>query len=64
MENEALLVSACRRGPHDPPETQRFMADRMRASIRSYRVDHSPMLSAPDLVVDVILDAVRETLST
>ena len=45
------------------PETQRFMADRMRASVRSYRVDHSPMLTTPDLVVDVISDAVRETLS-
>jgi pimeloyl-ACP methyl ester carboxylesterase len=45
------------------PETQRFMADRMGASIRSHRVDHTPMYTAPDLVVDVILEAVRETLS-
>ena len=45
------------------PETQRFMADRMGALIRSYEVDHTPMLTEPDLVVGVILDAVRETIS-
>ena len=41
------------------PQTQRFMADRMAANVRSYPVDHTPMLTAPDLVVDVILEAVR-----
>src|SRR3984957_17420099 len=45
------------------PETQRFMAGRMGAKVRSSQVDHSPMLTAPDVVVDVILDAVRTTLS-
>jgi pimeloyl-ACP methyl ester carboxylesterase len=45
------------------PQTQRFMADRMGAKIRSSAVDHSPMLTKPDLVVDVILEAVRETIS-
>jgi pimeloyl-ACP methyl ester carboxylesterase len=45
------------------PETQRFMAERMRATVRSCRVDHSPMFTEPDLVVDVILEAVRETVS-
>ena len=44
------------------PETQRFMADRMGANIQSHAVDHTPMHTAPDLVVDVILAAVRETL--
>lgn len=44
------------------PETQRFMADRMKANIRSHQVDHSPMLTAPDLVVEVILEAADETL--
>lgn len=43
------------------PETQRYMADRMNANIRSHQVDHSPMLTAPDLVVEVILEAARET---
>ena len=39
------------------PKTQQFMARRMGAVIRSHRVDHSPMLSAPDLVTNVILKA-------
>jgi pimeloyl-ACP methyl ester carboxylesterase len=45
------------------PETQRFMAKRMGATVRSYEVDHSPMLTEPNLVVDVILEAVREMVS-
>jgi pimeloyl-ACP methyl ester carboxylesterase len=44
------------------PETQRYMANRMGANVRSHQVDHSPMLTAPDLVVEVILDAARQTL--
>jgi pimeloyl-ACP methyl ester carboxylesterase len=39
------------------PETQRFMATRMDATIRSHRVDHTPMYTAPELVVNVILEA-------
>jgi pimeloyl-ACP methyl ester carboxylesterase len=45
------------------PKTQRFMADRMRAIVRSERVDHSPMYTAADLVIDLILEAAGETLS-
>jgi len=45
------------------PNPQRFMADRMGASVRSQRVDHTPMYTQPDLVIDVILEAARETLS-
>ncbi len=45
------------------PKTQRFMADRMGASVRSERVDHTPMLTAPDLVIDLILKVVRASLS-
>lgn len=44
------------------PETQLFMANRMNANIRSHKVDHSPMLTAPELVVDVILEAAHATL--
>lgn len=44
------------------PKTQRFMASRMGAKIRSSRVDHSPMYTAPDLVIQVILEAARESL--
>lgn len=44
------------------PKTQRFMADRMGATVRSHRVDHTPMYSEPALVVDVILQAATATL--
>jgi pimeloyl-ACP methyl ester carboxylesterase len=46
------------------PKTLHFMADRMRAKIRSYDVDHSPMYTEPTFVVNVILEAARETLSS
>jgi pimeloyl-ACP methyl ester carboxylesterase len=42
--------------------TQHFMAERMKAEVRSYRVDHTPSVTAPNAVVDVILDAVRNTV--
>ena len=44
------------------PETQCFMAQRMGAKTRIHRVDHSPMYTAPDLVVGLILGAAEETL--
>jgi pimeloyl-ACP methyl ester carboxylesterase len=46
------------------PETQRFMADRMGAKIRTHHVDHSPMHTAPAVVVGVILEAAHETLAS
>jgi pimeloyl-ACP methyl ester carboxylesterase len=39
------------------PETQRFMAERMRARIHSLDVDHTPLASAPESVVHVIVEA-------
>jgi pimeloyl-ACP methyl ester carboxylesterase len=45
------------------PKTQQFMASRMGAKVRASGVDHSPMYSATDLVVDIILEAARETLA-
>jgi len=42
------------------PETQRFMADRMQARVRSHAVDHTPIVTAPAVVVDLILEAVYE----
>ncbi|MGA7853167.1 MAG: alpha/beta hydrolase [Candidatus Acidiferrales bacterium] len=45
------------------PKTQHFLADRMHATVRPHRVDHTPMYSAPAVVVDVILEAARKTLS-
>ena len=45
------------------PKTLHFMADRMKAKVQSHPVDHSPMYTEPNLVIDVILDAARESLS-
>ena len=45
------------------PKTQRFMAERMKATVRSFAVDHTPLLTAPDKVVDIILEAARATLA-
>jgi pimeloyl-ACP methyl ester carboxylesterase len=45
------------------PKTQHFMAERMKATVRSFAVDHTPLLTAPDKVVDVILEAAEATLS-
>jgi pimeloyl-ACP methyl ester carboxylesterase len=45
------------------PKTQHFMADRMDATVRSHRVDHTPMYSEPAVVIEVILEAARKTLS-
>jgi pimeloyl-ACP methyl ester carboxylesterase len=46
------------------PETQRYMAERMGATIRAQRVDHSPMYTAPEIVAGVILEAARATLAS
>jgi pimeloyl-ACP methyl ester carboxylesterase len=43
------------------PATQQFMAERMKANIRPHRVDHTPMHTAPGLVVDIILEAAQST---
>ena len=40
------------------PVTQLFMARRMGARIRSEKVDHTPLVSAPEPVIEVILEAV------
>jgi pimeloyl-ACP methyl ester carboxylesterase len=45
------------------PKTQRFMAERMKATVRAFAVDHTPLLTAPDKVVDIILEAAKATLS-
>jgi pimeloyl-ACP methyl ester carboxylesterase len=40
------------------PATQLFMAQRMGARIRSEKVDHMPLVTAPAQVVEMILEAV------
>jgi pimeloyl-ACP methyl ester carboxylesterase len=39
--------------------TQRFMAKRMKATVRSHPVDHAPMVTAPGVVVDIIRAAIH-----
>lgn len=41
------------------PATQQFMAERMKAAIRAYTVDHAPSITAPDVVVEIIREAGR-----
>ena len=45
------------------PKTQHFMAKRMGATTRSLTVDHTPLLSAPQKVVDIIREA-SQTVSS
>ncbi|QND59623.1 alpha/beta fold hydrolase [Mesorhizobium huakuii] len=40
-------------------ETQHFMAKRMNARLRVLPADHTPMVTAPDTVVDIIVEAAR-----
>jgi pimeloyl-ACP methyl ester carboxylesterase len=41
------------------PATQRFMAERMKAEVRTHAVDHTPSVTAPHVVVDIILETAR-----
>jgi hypothetical protein len=43
------------------PATQLFLAQRMDARIRSEKVDHTPLVTAPEPVVDIILEAVASS---
>jgi pimeloyl-ACP methyl ester carboxylesterase len=40
-------------------DTQRFMAERMKATVRAHAVDHTPIVTAPTVVADIINEAVR-----
>jgi pimeloyl-ACP methyl ester carboxylesterase len=44
------------------PKMQRFMAERAGATIHSYPVDHTPLLTAPQLVVNMVQEAIHATL--
>ena len=46
------------------PETQRFMAQRMGARVRAHEVDHTPIVTAPTVVVDIIREAIAEVRKT
>ena len=41
-------------------ETQRFMAERMKARVRLHPFDHLPLVTAPGAVVDIIHEAIAE----
>lgn len=41
------------------PETQRFMANRMKATMKTHAVDHTPSVTAPAVVADMIREAMR-----
>ena len=42
------------------PDTQRFMASRMKAQVRHLPVDHTPSVTAPAAVTDIILEAISK----
>ncbi|HKA81734.1 MAG TPA: alpha/beta hydrolase [Xanthobacteraceae bacterium] len=44
------------------PMTQHFMAQRMGARIRREKVDHTPLVSAPQSVIDVVREAADSAL--
>jgi pimeloyl-ACP methyl ester carboxylesterase len=44
-------------------QTQRFMAERMKARVRFHSVDHTPNVTAPSVVVDIISDALQTVAS-
>lgn len=46
------------------PKTQHFMAKRMAAKVRVHPVDHTPLLTAPEVVIDIIREATCETLTS
>jgi pimeloyl-ACP methyl ester carboxylesterase len=52
-EADHMIVSA----------TQRFMAERMKAEIRSHAVDHIPSVTAPHVVVDIIEETARAVVT-
>ena len=41
------------------PDTQQFMAERMQARIHSHDVDHAPLVSRPQVVTDIIDEAIE-----
>lgn len=43
-------------------DNQTFMAERMKARLRSYPVDHMPMVTAPSIVLNIIREAIDEAV--
>jgi hypothetical protein len=40
-------------------ENQYFMSERMKAKVKMVRADHTPSVTAPSAVVDIIIEAVN-----
>jgi hypothetical protein len=60
LERSPDFVSRGRAGPHVFCDTQRYMAERMRARVHSRPVDHAPIVTAPEVAVDVMRQAIAE----
>ncbi|HVJ53948.1 MAG TPA: alpha/beta hydrolase [Aliidongia sp.] len=43
-------------------DNQRFMAERMKARIHAHPVDHTPLVTAPTMVIDIIHAAIGEVV--
>jgi pimeloyl-ACP methyl ester carboxylesterase len=43
-------------------DNQRFMAERMKARVRSHPVDHTPLVTAPSLVLNIIREAIDKAV--
>ena len=43
-------------------ENLRFMAERMKARLRSHPVDHAPLVTAPSFVLDIIREAIDQAV--
>jgi pimeloyl-ACP methyl ester carboxylesterase len=41
------------------PDTQRYMAGRMKAKMKTLTADHTPIVTAPTAVVDIVHEAIR-----
>jgi len=46
------------------PDTERFTAERMGAYARTRPVDHTPLVTAPEDVVGIMVDAAHDVAPT
>ena len=64
VENKTVVVPDCRRGSHDQSEDAAFHGRSHAGESPFASVDHSPMYTEPNLVINMILEAAHETLSS
>ena len=41
------------------PDTQKFMAERMHTRTQTHQVDHAPLITRPQVVTEILEEAVR-----